>query len=147
MQELAESLKRYISSLDNDIASRIPWGETLINTDEGFVDGLPVTRFWTSTKDSFNENKDLWVENYNAKFVSKGDFLVYFTTNTLIDEEIIMEGAEEAYVCPSPASTLIMLQTRAKDLLKEVEAELSPIPTKTRKRDKFKKVFNKIIKK
>ena len=29
-----------------------------------------------------------------------------------------MEGAEEAKVCPSPASTLIMLQTKAKDSLK-----------------------------
>lgn len=113
-----DNLQKYISSLDYDIAGRVPWGDITFNSEEGFKDDIPVTRCWTCPKDCFAENREQWTLLYNIRLVSEGEFLSYFTSNTDKTQDIIMEGAEEAAVCPSPASTLIMLQTRAKDSLK-----------------------------
>ena len=113
-----ENLKKYISSLDYDIAARVPWGDITFNSEEGFTEGVPMTRYWTAPKDCFAENKDMWTELYNIRLISEGEYLSYFISSTKNGTIVNMEGAEEATVCPSPASTLIMLQTKAKDTLK-----------------------------
>lgn len=113
-----DNLKKYIEGLDYDIAARVPWGDLTFNTDEGFVAGLPITRCWTAKKYLFEANRDGWETAYNARVISEGQYLTFFTTSTPKNTEVKMEGATEATVCPSPASTLIMLQTRAKDSLK-----------------------------
>ena len=112
------NLKKYIESLDYDIAARVPWGDLTFSSDEGFVEGLPMTRCWTASKECFEANRIIWEKAYSVRLISEGQYLAYFTTSTQKDVEIMMEGAEEAKVCPSPASTLIMLQTKAKDSLK-----------------------------
>ena len=144
MQNDIEELKKYISNLDIDITNRMPWGDLQVNYSEEYIKGSKTTRFWTAPNDCFEANQNNWIERYNANFVSKGDFLTYFTTFTLSDIEIIMEGAEEAYVCPCPTSTLIMMQTRAKDLLKELTQELSDTNIPMRKRDKMKSILKRI---
>lgn len=113
-----ENLHKYIDSLDYDIAARVPWGDITFDSEEGFTEGLPITRCWTAAKECFEENREIWEMEYEARLISNGDYLSYFTTSTEKGKDIYMEGAEEATVCPSPASTLIMLQTRAKDTLK-----------------------------
>ncbi|MCF0180554.1 MAG: hypothetical protein HUJ97_09985 [Bacteroidales bacterium] len=147
MQNITERFSKFISDLDNDITNRIPWGDLQVNPDEGFVEGIPITKFWTTSNDCFEQNKEKWTEEYNAKFISKGDFLTYFITKTSPKTEIKIEGAEEAYVCPCPASTLIMMQTKAKDALKEIEEGMPDKEERVRKRDMMKKMFKKILNK
>lgn len=120
-----ENLKKYIESLDYDIAARVPWGDLTFDSEEGFVEGLPITRCWTARKECFETNHERWAEEYGVKKVSEGQYLTFFTSSTPKDQVIVMEGAEEATVCPSPASTLIMLQTRAKDSLKLEQLKMS----------------------
>lgn len=120
-----DNLNKYIEGLDYDIAARVPWGDVEFNSNEGFVEGLPITRYWTATKDCFEANRNSWNEAYNINIASAGEHLYFFTTSTDKDTEIVMEGAEEAQICPSPASTLIMLQTRAKDKLKIEKLKMS----------------------
>lgn len=119
------SLMKYIEGLDYDIAARLPWGDVEFNSNEGFVEGQPITRYWTATKDCFETNRKVWDKAYNVNITSKGEHLYFFTTSTDKGTEVLMEGAEEAQVCPSPTSTLIMLQTRAKDNLKLEKLKMS----------------------
>lgn len=113
-----ENLCKYIRNLDDEIAARIPWGDITSASEEGFKAGVPVTRFWTAQKDCFEANYPMWKRDFAANLISEGEYLSFFTTSTDYNTTIFMEGAEEAKVCPSPTSTLIMLQTRAKDTLK-----------------------------
>ena len=113
-----DNLNKYITSLDYDIAARLPWGDIIISSEEGFTKGMPITRFWTAPKVAFESAHSRWNELFNINLISEGEYLCYFTTSTSPEVKIEMEGATEASVCPSPASTLIMLQTRAKDALK-----------------------------
>lgn len=113
-----DNLNKYITSLDYDIAARLPWGDITISSEEGFTKDMPITRFWTAPKVAFESARDRWNKQFNISLISEGEYLCYFTTSTSTEIKIEMEGATEAQVCPSPASTLIMLQTRAKDTLK-----------------------------
>lgn len=161
--KVVADLKHHIEELDYDIQARSPWGDLVVDSTTVFEPDKPVTRYWTAPKDCLESNHDLWSNSYNISVISTGDYLSYFTTTTARDKDIMMEGAEEAKVCPSPVSTLIMLQTRAKDTLKhelikqedcaiahylEVEAMLGLSDTlKHQKRkiivDKIKGIFNK----
>lgn len=163
ISDRVQSLKHHIQELDYDIAASVPWGDTVHNSEEGFTEGIPVTRYWTAPKECFEANKENWQYLYAARLVSEGDYLTYFTTYTGKHAQIMMEGASEAKVCPSPASTLIMLQTRAKDTLKfemlkqndfavahyrEVESALGLKDTlKKTKRKKFIQKLRKIFRK
>lgn len=120
-----ENLKKYIESLDYDIAARVPWGDLTFDSNEGFVEGLPITHCWTAPKECFEAHQERWTEEYGVKMISEGQYLTFFTSSTPKGKEIVMEGAEEAKVCPSPASTLIMLQTKAKDSLKLEQLKMS----------------------
>lgn len=142
-------LKEYITNLDIDIANRMPWGDLFIEPGDPYNKNVPQTRFWTTPNDFYENHKELWNNQYNVRFIFRGDYLTYFTTSTLIDCNIQMDGAEEAYVCPSPASTLIMLQTKAKDLLKKLDENNPQEITKTSKKLRYaikKKISIKLLK-
>ncbi len=144
-----DRLKEYITNLDIDITNRMPWGDLFIEPEDTYNKNVPQTRFWTTPNDFYENHKELWDKQYNVKFIFRGEYLTYFTTSTYIDCNIQMDGAEEAYVCPSPASTLIMLQTKAKDLLRKIDDKNPQEKLKTSKKIRFeirKKISIKLLK-
>lgn len=126
--EEIQCLKRYIQQLDADIDLMFPWGELELSEVERLrQDGVEL-KFWTMDKKKFHQELQRsmdptiphWMSRYNAHPVSDAKSLSYFTTKTPIGTEVVIPYASAARMCPSPVSTLIILQTKAKDTLKRL---------------------------
>lgn len=122
-EELCDQIsqkEKIFSELDSDIKLMTPWGDfeqmTLDNLEKA---GWKV-RFWSIPHKHYNIE---WEGCYNAYVISQDKKKTYYITVNHLDEKIEMNNATEHSICPSPASTLIMLQTRTKDSLKKLLEE------------------------
>ena len=116
----AATLEKNIAELDREIRDLEPWGD--FNRDS--IDGLKragwEVQFWHTEPRNWRE---AWVKDYNATLITSDKRTLHFITVTPSGLPIHLDGVEQAVISPSPASTLIMLQTRAKDDLKRLRLE------------------------
>lgn len=121
-------LKNYIKQLDSDIELMFPWGELdLSEVDSLRREGIALD-FWQMDQKRFHQELQRsmdptiphWMSKYSAHPVSDANLKSYFTTRTPLGTDIQIPFATKAEMCPSPVSTLIILQTKAKDKLKQL---------------------------
>jgi V/A-type H+-transporting ATPase subunit I len=115
--QIAEE-QRNMVNLEHDIQAVAPWGDFSFESIHKLTMAGWTVRFWTvSPKDLRPE----WTKEHHATVINRTPKLVYFITLTRsADELTALPGATEVHLGPSPQSTLIMLQTRAKDDLKKL---------------------------
>ncbi|MBQ0056659.1 MAG: hypothetical protein KBT20_03280 [Bacteroidales bacterium] len=122
-QELKHKLekqKHLIRELDNDILGMEPWGDFPMSRIDQLSKQGQSLRFWKVRDSEFDGNRQQWIDNYQAELVSSNGGYSYFVTVTPIETVIVLTGAEEMSVTPSPVSTLLSLQTHAKDSLHRI---------------------------
>lgn len=128
IKEETQILKKYIQKLDSDIEMMFPWGELdLSETERLRAEGIAL-KYWEMDQKRFHQELQRsmdptiphWMSKYNVHPVSDANFKSYFTTRTPIGTEVQIPYAIQARMCPSPVSTLIILQTKAKDALKHL---------------------------
>lgn len=116
-----EKQKMLLEGLEQDLLSMSPWGEypidKLLEQDR---QGLQV-RFWRASEELAELHGSEWADAYQAERVSSRNGYAYFTTTTPKNVPFLIEGAVEQKIAPSPLSTLIMLQTRSKDRLRQLQ--------------------------
>jgi len=113
-----------IAELDADIQNMEPWGDyPMARIDQLAQRGLSLL-FWRSTQTQFEGHRQAWIDSYQAELVSIHSGHCYFVTVTPQGANIVLNEAEPIAVTPSPVSTLIMLQTRAKDSLRHTQLEM-----------------------
>lgn len=121
-------LKNYIQQLDSDIEMMFPWGELDMSEVERLRQEGIALDFWQMDQKRFHQELQRsmdptiphWMSKYNAHPVSDANNKSFFTTRTIIGTDIQIPYAVKARMCPSPVSTLIILQTKAKDALKHL---------------------------
>lgn len=126
--EEIQLLKKYIQRLDSEIELMFPWGELDITKAEQLRTQGTDLRFWTMDHKKFHLELQRsmdptiphWMSIYKAHPVSDAQSLSFFTTQTPLGTDINIPFANPARMCPSPVSTLIILQTKAKDKLKQL---------------------------
>ena len=113
-----------IAELDADIQRMEPWGDyPMVRIDQLAQSGQKL-QFWRCSKTQYVGHRVFWQESYQAELVSEVDGLCYFITITPQGVHIVIPEAQMVEVTPSPVSTLIMLQTRAKDSLRQIRLEM-----------------------
>jgi V/A-type H+-transporting ATPase subunit I len=113
--------QRNIAELEHNIQTVNPWGDfTFENIHRLNVAGWKV-RFWTAETKGYRTEWE--TAETHAIVINRTPKTVYFITVTpasLTAPAELLPGATEVQLSPSPQSTLIMLQTRAKDDLKKL---------------------------
>lgn len=123
----AEGLRSHIRSLEADIARMQPWGDFDILKVKRLYEYGCCIRFWRiKAAEMPTAEASAWYAQYNASLVNQDTQWLYLVTVTQTDDDMrdMPTEALEQEICPSPASTLIMLQTRDKDRLKRVEDDM-----------------------
>ena len=113
-----------IAELDDDIARMEPWGDYPMARIDQLAQAGQHLQFWKATQTQFEGHRQMWSEDYQAELVAQHDGTCYFVTITPQGADITLPDAQAAEVAPSPVSTLIMLQTRAKDSLRLIRIEM-----------------------
>lgn len=116
-----EKQKQLLLELDEDLLRMEPWGDSPAEKIIELRRQGQQIRFWRATEEWVERHGAEWADAYQAERVSSRDGFAYFTTITPHDVHFQLEGAEELQIAPSPLSTLIMLQTRAKDRLRQLK--------------------------
>ncbi|MDO4497064.1 MAG: hypothetical protein Q4B58_04405 [Bacteroidales bacterium] len=118
MQSDYERQQKMIAELDADIARIQPWGDyPMQQIDQLAAQGLCL-QFWSAPSWVLDMHHE-WVEAYQLSLVSNNSKTSYFSIVVPIEAEINLPGAIRQQVPPCPLSTLIMLQTRAKDAARQ----------------------------
>lgn len=113
-----------ISELDADIQNMEPWGDyPMARIDQLAQRGLCL-KFWRATQTQFDGHRQAWIDSYQAELVTVQGGQCYFVTVTPQGANVFLNEAQLVEVTPSPVSTLIMLQTRAKDSLRQIRLEM-----------------------
>lgn len=130
-KEEIQLLKKYIQQLDSDIETMFPWGELDLSEVERLRQEGIALDFWQMDQKRFHQELQRsmdptiphWMSRYNARPISDANSQSYFTTRTPLGTDIQIPFAVKARMCPSPVSTLIILQTKAKDALKHLSEQ------------------------
>ena len=112
-----------LAELEQDIARMEPWGEFPMDRIAQLALQGQSLRFWAAPVEVTERQGAFWADAYQATPVATRDGITYFTTTTPGEVLPVLQGADEVHVVPSPLSTLIMLQTRAKDRLRRLELQ------------------------
>lgn len=112
-----------IEGLDQDIITMQPWGDfDVMKVEELQRRGCHLGFWQISSLAWAQQGSGSWVDDYHVLQVSQDADNVWFVTITPVGiTPLVPTEAQEVKVCPSPVSTLIMLQTRYKDSLKRLE--------------------------
>lgn len=113
-----------IADLDADIQRMEPWGDYPMARVDQLAQCGQRLLFWRCRKRQYEIHQQMWVDAYQAESVSERDGWIYFTTITPQGANIVIPDAIQEDVTPSPVSTLIMLQTRAQDSLRQIRLEM-----------------------
>jgi V/A-type H+-transporting ATPase subunit I len=122
-QQLCGQIKdeeQNVATLDRDIQALNPWGDFSWESILGLEKAGWKVRFWTASPQAYDPQ---WEMDAHAIVAHRTPKLLYFLTFTPVadlDLASRLAGATEVHLTPSPQSTLIMLQTRAKDDLKRL---------------------------
>jgi len=112
-----ETERKNLSELDKEIKAMAPWGDFSHKSIEVLNEAGWAVRFWITSPKKFSPT---WQEEYNAFVIEENKKTVHFITITPATQQIEFPVAREVTPSPSPISTLIILQTRAKDNLKRL---------------------------
>lgn len=123
LQQRLEKQKSIIDDLDQDILRMSPWADFPMSRIDQLAQSGQSLRFWKAREEVFAKNQQLWTDNYQIELANREDGFCYFVTVTPIETSIVLHEAEEVIVSPSPVSTLLSLQTRAKDTLRRIIVE------------------------
>lgn len=113
-----------ISELDADIHRMEPWGDYPMSRIDQLAQRGQSLLFWRCSHTQYEGHRMLWKDAYQAELVSEQNDICYFVTVTPLGVSIVMPDAQPVDITPSPVSTLIMLQTRAKDSLRQIRLEM-----------------------
>lgn len=113
-----------IAELDADILLMEPWGDYPMERIDRLSQCGQKLQFWRCSRTQYEGKKVFWADAYQSELVSERDGLCYFVTVTPQGASIVIPEAQLVDVTPSPVSTLIMLQTRAKDSLRQIRLEM-----------------------
>jgi len=161
MQSDYQRQQQMIADLDADIERMQPWGDfPMQRIDQLSSQGLQL-QFWKAPLSVLSAHPE-WVDGYQLEQVSSDGKNVWFTVVAPTDVLVQLPGAQQQEVPPSPLSTLIMLQTRAKDASREtlikmgdfalehylviesalgLSGTLPPVTKRARVRAKLKRIF------
>ena len=126
MMQSIEGIQSHIQSLEADIQRMQPWGDfDVLKVEKLAQSGLQI-RFWRmDTLRLAASNGAPWYADSQLLVVSREGSDTYFVTVTPTSTPVPMPPeAHEVTICPSPVSTLIMLQTRYKDSLRKKQSQL-----------------------
>lgn len=124
LKKRKELQQKRIEELDADIQRMSVWGDyPMARIDQLAQQGLAL-QFWKASQFNYNLNRREWEDSYRSEIVAFQDDAYYFVTTTPLQAQIVLNGAERVDVCPSPVSTLITLQTHAKDSLRRIHLEI-----------------------
>jgi len=124
LQQKARKQMERISELDVEIQRMEPWGDyPMARIDQLAQQGMRL-QFWRSTQTQYEGHRSLWREQFQAELISEQGGYCHFVTLSPMEAPLTLPEAQEAQITPSPVSTLIMLQTRAKDSLRQVRLEM-----------------------
>lgn len=115
--------RQHMMSLERDIQKMQPWGNFDVMKVEQLASAGCQIRFWRIAAHllPLRLAEGTWNCN-NLKVVTQDLETAYFVTITTETETAPEPAdAEEVDICPCPVSTLIMLQTRDKDSLRQLE--------------------------
>jgi len=118
MQSDYQRQLQMIVDLDDDIVRLQPWGDYPMQRLAQMNNLGMQIQFWKAPTHLLDAHPE-WVEGYQIERVSSDQTNTWFTTISPIEATVCLEGAMLQQVPPSPVSTLIMLQTRAKDAAKQ----------------------------
>lgn len=119
-QEISSKIateRQNLNELEREIKEMTPWGDFSHKNIDALSEAGWVTRFWITSPKKMSPE---WKEKYNAFIIEENKKAVHFITITPATQQIEMATAKEVTLSPSPISTLIILQTRAKDNLKQL---------------------------
>jgi V/A-type H+-transporting ATPase subunit I len=122
-QQLCGQIKdeeQNVATLDVDIRALHPWGDFSHESILGLEKAGWKVRFWTAPAEAYRPE---WEQAVHAIPVRRTPKLIHFLTVTPTADghpADCLTGATEVHLSPSPQSTLIMLQTRAKDELQRL---------------------------
>lgn len=152
-----------IGELDADIERLQPWGDYPMQRIDMLSSQGLCLQFWKAPSHVVDTHPE-WVDGYQLQQVSTDGHTVWFTVTVPTDAQIQLRGAQREEVPPSPLSTLIMLQTRAKDASREtlirmgdfalehyltiesalgLKNTLPPVSKRARMKAKLKRIFLK----
>jgi len=161
MQSDYHHQQQMIRDLDSDIEHLQPWGDFPMQRIDQLSAQGHCLQFWKAPSQVLSAHPE-WVDGYQLEQVSTDGQTVWFTVVVPADAQIQLPGAQQQEVPPSPLSTLIMLQTRAKDASREtlirmgdfalehylvIESALGlsntlpPVTRRARVRAKLKRIF------
>lgn len=112
-----ETEQKNLHELDKEIKEITPWGDFSHKNIDALTEAGWVTRFWITSPKKMSP---AWKDEYNAFVIEENKKAVYFITITPTAQQVDIPAAREVTLSPSPISTLIILQTRAKDNLKRL---------------------------
>lgn len=118
MQSDYQRQRQIIAELDDDIARLQPWGDYPMNRIDRLSAQGMCLQFWKAPLQLLESHPE-WEDAYQIERVSIARSEVWFVAVVPVDAEVVLPGAERQEVPPSPLSTLIMLQTRARDAIKQ----------------------------
>lgn len=124
LKRRAEMQETRIAELDQDIQQMSVWDDYPMSRIDQLARQGQSLRFWRASQFEYNRNRREWEDNYQAEIVAFQDDSYYFVTTTPLQATIVLQGADEVTICPSPVSTLITLQTQAKDSLRRTQLEI-----------------------
>lgn len=113
-----EAERKTLADLERDIQQVTPWGDFSHDNLKRLADVGWKVRFWTVDPRRYEAE---WEQAYTAVVINRTSRLTYFITVTPTAQGVPeLAEATEVQLSPSPESTLIMLQTRAKDALTQL---------------------------
>lgn len=119
----AIGIQEHMNSLENDIARMQPWGDfDVMKVEQLAARGVHI-HFWRIAIGELSKVlSDTFLSVHQARIISQDSEWVYFVTVDSEDHpKQVPENAVMVDICPCPVSTLIMLQTRDKDTLRNLE--------------------------
>lgn len=120
LRQSIDGLSQHIESLEQDIRTMQPWGDFDVSKVERLRQwGCPL-RFWTLRSDRFAQLPTQHPEGLRLHMVADDGETAYFVTLGMIPTGFLPPDVRAVELCPSPVSTLIMLQTRDRDSLKRL---------------------------
>ena len=124
LQHVEQRQLERIAELDADIQRMEPWGDyPMARVDQMAQQGQLVS-FWSCRRTVFDARRNEWQGAYKAELIAERDGLCYFVTTTPQGTEVALADAQPFEVAPSPVSTLITLQTKAKDSLRQTRIRM-----------------------
>lgn len=113
-----DGIRQHVELLEQDIRRMQPWGDFDVSKVSKLRSWGYDIRFWTMSSKLLTDTlADTVPLDWQLLTVADDGQTAHFVTIGALPEQALPEQAREVTLCPSPISTLIMLQTRDRDSL------------------------------